>query len=128
MEVLHPPSLRFCLTFSIWIYLLRNHGGNIIIPYTESEDLSRKELTIFSWRAEEAAFAIVVAIVSSEDSDEYDGFLKQFRPKLVNAMRSPSILFPSCSVTNEIPLLLRVLFLLDFHSTSHGIIDIITSN
>jgi len=51
-------------------------------------------MLMFSWRAEEAAFGILVAVVSSEESDEYDRFLRNVRPALHKAMLSSSISFP----------------------------------
>ena len=40
--------------------------------------MSWKDHANNSWRAEEAAFAIVVAIASNEDSEEYDRFLNKY--------------------------------------------------
>jgi len=53
--------------------------------------MSWKDHANNSWRAEEAAFAIVVAIASNEDSEEYDRFLISIRQVLQKAMRSSSI-------------------------------------
>ena len=51
---------------------------------------SKMMLIIISWRAEEAVFTIVVAVVSNEDSEEYDRFLKSTRQMLQKEMRSSS--------------------------------------
>jgi len=50
----------------------------------------KDDANINSWRAEEAVFTIVVAVVSNEDSEEYDRFLKSTRQMLQKAMRSSS--------------------------------------
>ena len=55
------------------------------------KSMSWKDHANNSWRAEEAAFAIVVAIASNEDSEEYDRFLISIRQVLQKAMRSSSI-------------------------------------
>ena len=70
----------------------------------------RKELTIFSWRAEEAAFAIVVSIVSSEDSDGYDRFLKNIQPKLV--IKCNSTYIRPCRMIAELHMLILYFFII----------------
>lgn len=68
-----------CVEFtdgSILTFHSRHFGPRIITLLLESTHHFQALLTMNSWRAEEAAFALVPTLVSEEDSEEYTQFLK----------------------------------------------------